>query len=152
MNNRQKFVVFDIDGTISDPTHRMSFAFMKDWSMFNERAYQDPVIVKMADLMRELSRISNIMLLTGRNEKYRHITLKWLRDAELDFSFEELIMRPDFDYRSDSEVKIELLEKRFGGKENVLNNIWFAIEDRDQVVEEFRNYGLTVLQPTIGGY
>jgi hypothetical protein len=120
--------------------------------MFNEKAYQDPVIIKMADLMRELSRISNVMLLTGRNEKYRHITLKWLRDAELDFSFEELIMRPDFDYRPDAEVKIELLEKRFGGKENVLNNIWFALEDRDQVVEEFRNYGLTVLQPTIGGY
>jgi hypothetical protein len=49
-------------------------------------------------------------------------------------------------------VKLELLEKRFGGKENVLKNIWFAVEDRDQVVEAMRNYGLTVLQPANGGY
>jgi len=147
-----RHVIFDIDGTLSDPTHRMNFALMKEWDKFNEEALNDPVIVKMADFMRLLSLSVDVILLTGRNEKYRYITQEWLSDSELDASYEELLMRSDNDFRPDYEVKIELLEKRFGGKEGVLNNVWFAIDDRDQVVEAFRNYGLTVLQPTNGGY
>ena len=72
--------------------------------------------------------------------------------AELDASFEELLMRSDNDFRPDHEVKIELLEKRFGGKEGVIRNVWFVVDDRDQVVEALRNYGLTVFQPANGGY
>ena len=144
-------IVFDIDGTLSDPTHRMNFALMKEWDRFNEEALNDPVIVRIANLLRCLSVSADIILLTGRNEKYRYVTQEWLSDAELDASYEELLMRPDNDFRPDHEVKIELLEKRFGGRENVLNNVWFVVEDRDQVVEAFRNYGLTVLQPANGG-
>lgn len=153
-NNKQssRYVIFDIDGTLSDPSHRLNFALMKEWDKFNEEAQNDPVIVKMADLMRILSLSTDIILLTGRNEKYRYVTQEWLSDAELDASYEELIMRADNDFRPDYEVKIELLEKRFGGKEGVLKNVWFVVDDRDQVVEAFRNYGLTALQPANGGY
>lgn len=151
-NNKTRHVVFDIDGTISDATHRLQFAYMKEWDQFNELAVEDPVIVKVADFMRSISWMANVILLTGRNEKYRYVTNLWLKDAELDASYEDLLMRPDGDFRPDYEVKLELLEKRFGGKENVLKNIWFAVEDRDQVVEAMRNYGLTVLQPANGGY
>jgi FMN phosphatase YigB (HAD superfamily) len=157
MNNnnhpgKNRCIVFDIDGTISDATHRLQFAYMKEWDTFNELASQDPVIVKLADFMRSINWMTNVILFTGRSEKYRYITLDWLKDAELDASFEELLMRPDNDFRPDHEVKIELLEKRFGGKEGVMRSVWFVVDDRDQVVEALRNYGLTVLQPANGGY
>ena len=56
-NNKQssRYVIFDIDGTLSDPSHRLNFALMKEWDKFNEEAKNDPVIVSMADLMRVLS-------------------------------------------------------------------------------------------------
>jgi len=155
-NNKPKLpnrhVIFDLDGTISDASHRLQFAYMKEWDKFNELAAQDPVIVKVADLMRLMSWMANVILCTGRSEKFRYITQAWLKDAELEASYEDLLMRPDGDYRPDYEVKLELLEKRFGGKENVLANVWFVIDDRDQVVEAMRNYGLTVFQPANGGY
>jgi FMN phosphatase YigB (HAD superfamily) len=151
MNETPKYVVFDIDGTLSDANHRLPLAYMKEWDQFNSLASQDPVIVRVADLMRLLSASKDIILLTGRNEKYRYVTMDWLKDAELDASYEELIMRPDGDFRPDHVVKLELLEKRFGGREGVLKNVWFALDDRDHVVEAFRNYGLTVLQPANGG-
>ena len=153
MNNfKSRYIVFDIDGTISDATHRLQFAYMKEWDKFNEMAVQDPVIVKMADLMRCIGWMENVILCTGRSEKFRYVTQDWLKDAELDASYEDLLMRPEGDFRPDYEVKLELLERRFGGKEGVLRNVWLAIDDRDQVVEAFRNYGLTVLQPANGGY
>lgn len=146
------YVIFDIDGTISDAAHRVHHAQMKDWDTFQSLAHEDPVIVKMADLMRVLSMSANIILLTGRNEKYRHITKQWLKDASLDYAYEELIMRPDGDFRQDFEMKLAMLEERFGGKDGVLKNVWFAIDDRDSVVEGFRNYGILTLQPCAGGY
>ena len=147
-----KFIIFAIDGTISDAGHRIQHAQMKDWDKFQSLATNDPVIVKIADLMRRLSWSHSIILLTGRNERYRHVTLQWLKDAELDSSFEELIMRPDGEFSQDGEMKLKALETRFGSKEEVLNNVWFAIDDRDSVVEAMRNYGLTVLQPVYGAY
>lgn len=146
------YIIFDIDGTISDASHRIQHAQAKDWDTFQSLAHEDPVIVKVADLMRVLSMSANIILLTGRNEKYRHITKQWLKDASLDYAYEELLMRPDGDYTPDVEMKIGQLEKRFGGKAGVLANVWFAIDDRETVVEGFRNYGILTLQPCVGGY
>lgn len=146
------YIIFDIDGTISDTAHRVHHAQMKDWDTFQSLAHEDPVIVKMADLMRMLSLSANVILLTGRNEKYRHVTKQWLADASLDYAYEELLMRPDGDFRHDAEMKLAMLEERFGGKDGVLANVWFAIDDRDTVVEAFRNYGILTLQPCAGGY
>lgn len=149
MNNA---IVFDIDGTISDPTHRLNLAQMKQWDDFNAAAIDDPVISKIADLMRELSKKWSILLVTGRNEKFRYVTTQWLKEANLDFCYDDLLMRKDYDFRPDYEIKIELLEKYFGGKEKVLENVFAVFDDRDSVVEHFRNYGFTVLQVAQGGY
>lgn len=146
------YAIFDIDGTISDASHRVSHAQMKDWDKFQSLAHLDLVITPIANLMRLISERANVMLLTGRNEKYRYVTLQWLKDAELDASFEELLMRPKDNFRPDHEMKIAELEKRFGDKEGVLKNVWFVVDDRDSVVEAMRNYGLTVIQPANGAY
>lgn len=146
------FIVFDIDGTISDPTHRLNLAQMKQWDDFNAAAIDDPVISKIADLMRELSKKWSILLVTGRNEKFRYVTAQWLQEANLDFCYDELLMRKDYDFRPDYEIKIELMEKHFGSKEKVLEHVFAVFEDRDSVVEHLRNYGLTVLQVAQGGY
>jgi hypothetical protein len=102
--------------------------------------------------MRLSGVIADVILLTGRPEKFRHVTLEWLKLSKLDGHYDELLMRPDDDWTQDSLMKINALERRFGNKESVLEKVWFVVDDRDSVVEGLRNYGLTVLQPATGGY
>jgi len=147
-----RYVVFDIDGTIADCSHRLQFAQTKQWDEFHQRCLEDHVIINVADLLRASNAIAKVILLTGRPEKYRHLTQEWLRLSKLDEHYEELIMRPDDDWSHDHQMKIAALERKFGSKEEVLKNVWLVIDDRESVVEGLRNYGLTVLQPAIGGY
>jgi FMN phosphatase YigB (HAD superfamily) len=147
-----RYVIFDIDGTIADCSHRIQFAQTKQWEEFHKRCLEDPVIVNVADLMCSCNFYSRVILLTGRPEKYRHLTKEWLSTTKLELFYEELIMRPDDDWAPDHQMKINALERKFGSKENVLKNVWFVVDDRESVVEGLRNYGLTVLQPAIGGY
>jgi hypothetical protein len=90
-----RFVIFDIDGTIADCSHRIDHANAKDWDKFHSLADEDMVIVNIADLMINLSAIAPIILLTGRPERYRYKTMEWLKRASLDGFYEELIMRED---------------------------------------------------------
>jgi len=152
MDWRFATVVFDLDGTLSDCSHRIQYAQTKQWDEFHSRCNEDPVIVKVAHLLVSLSEFSDIVILTGRPEKYRTVTEKWLKDSNLALFCDHLIMRPDGDWSQDGEMKIKALEKKFGSKDDVLSEVWMAVDDRDSVVEALRNYGLTVLQPAVGGY
>lgn len=147
-----EFVIFDIDGTISEVSHRVHHAQAGQWDEFHSLAGEDRIIVKVADLLRLLAKTHKIILLTGRSENYRGATEKWLREAALDFSYTKLLMRPEFNRQKDIDMKIFLLEDFFGCKENVLDKVWFVVDDREKVVEGFRNYGLTVLQPAPSSY
>jgi FMN phosphatase YigB (HAD superfamily) len=147
-----KYAIFDIDGTLSDCSHRLQFAQTKQWDEFHRLCLEDPVIADVADLMRLTGVVAEVLLLTGRPEKFRHLTEEWLTLSKLNGHYDELMMRPDDDWTQDSLMKINALERRFGTKENVLEKVWFVVDDRDSVVEGLRNYGLTVLQPATGGY
>jgi hypothetical protein len=148
----KNWILFDIDGTIADCSHRIQYAQAKLWDEFHERAKDDEVIINVADMMRYLAKDFHIMLLTGRPDKYRHMTIEWLLNSGLHSSYDELVMRPDGNYVQDGFLKLALLEEFFGSQEDVLHNVWFAVDDRESVVEALRNYGLTVLQPAAGGY
>jgi FMN phosphatase YigB (HAD superfamily) len=145
-------VIFDIDGTLADCSHRVQYAQSKEWDEFHSRCLEDNVIVNVADLMIELSQSCEIILLTGRPEKYRHMTEQWLELCGLDDFYDELIMRPDNDWSQDAKMKVKALEDHFGDQQAVLDSVWLVIDDRDSVVEALRNYGLTVLQPAVSGY
>jgi phosphoglycolate phosphatase-like HAD superfamily hydrolase len=146
------FVVFDIDGTLADCSHRLQYAQSKEWDEFHKRCMEDLVIVNIADLMIQLAETADVLLLTGRPEKYRFMTNRWLSESQLSPYYDELLMRPDDDFTPDYQMKINALEKYFGDKQTVLDNVWLVIDDRDSVVEGLRNYGLTVLQAAAGGY
>lgn len=100
-----------------------------------------------------VSDIVDIILLTGRPEKYRSETKEWLSKLGLEYS---LFMRPDFlngivtcsmppreipDHRPTHEVKSEIYEREIKGKYDVL----FAIDDDPKCVQMYRSLGLTCL-------
>jgi len=87
-----------------------------------------------------------IILLSGRKEKFRQVTEKWLDDERIKFN--ALYMRETDDNRPDYIVKKEIYDREILGKYNVL----FVLDDRDQVVKLWRELGLTCLQVAYGDF
>ena len=73
-------------------------------------------------------------------------TIKWLNDNGI--KFDDLYMRFTNDLRKDSIVKQEIYEMCIKDKYNVL----FVLDDRDQVVNMWREQGLKCLQVAEGNF
>ena len=146
----KRAAIFDVDGTLSDCTHRRHFVERKpaDWKSFlrPDLVMLDTVIEPVAQLARYLANEFNeILIVTGRDEAQRHVTEKWL--AKNDIPYGQLLMRRDGDYRPDEVVKEEILErlqKEF--------NIWLVLDDRSRVVSMWRKHGLVCLQAADGDF
>lgn len=141
-------VVIDLDGTLCNSSHRDHLAVAKEWDEFHSLLGQDepwPDVQKMIALLGE---VGNYYLvgLTGRNEKHRNATHEWL--MKHDIFLDNLLMRPDYDPRPDHELKPQMLAEA-----NILESeVWFVLEDRDKVVEAWRNLGYNCWQVRCGGY
>jgi len=143
--------IFDIDGTLSDASHRLHHikhekSKDRNWPAFFEECAGDEVIDTTAYLCQLLFKESYIVLCTGRNEKYRDLTEKWLNDNSI--GYDMLLMRADGDYREDAIVKKELIEN----SDIELSEIRAVFEDRSRVVQMWRDMGLLCYQVTNGDY
>lgn len=160
---KQPAIICDIDGTISDYSKRKHWlaplnggnreqeihgATGVNWEKFNQEAIHDAPIEEVIKIVRWAKNASNtkIILLTGRNDKYRRTTLDWLNLHRI--PHDRLLMRKYGDWRADVEVKTELFLKNIVDAYEVL----FALEDRDKVVEMWRNLGIRCLQVAKGEY
>lgn len=144
----RKIVVVDLDGTLCNSAHRDHLAIAKQWDEFHSKLGEDnpwPDVKQMIELLDIDLFNFTVVGLTGRNERYRNATNKWLdlHGIRLD----DLIMRPDNDYTPDHELKPAML-----GAVYPPDRIWFILEDRDKVVEAWRNLGYRCWQTNPGGY
>ena len=143
----EEIVIFDIDGTLADVSERLHHIRKKpkDWDAFFRGIPQDKAIHSMVRLCNILHAAGvKILLCTGRREKDRAETVKWL--ARQGVNYHELILRPDGDRRSDVLVKREMLAGIDRSK------ILFVVEDRSGVVEMWRSEGLVCLQCAPGEF
>lgn len=92
------------------------------------------------------SRGVRVLITSGRDEKYRDVTVAWL--TENNVRHDALIMRPLDDTRNDAIVKDELYEQHIAPHHNVL----FVLDDRDRVVDMWRAKGLKTLQVQPGNF
>jgi hypothetical protein len=96
----------------------------------------------------------HIIFCSGREDKYREQTLKFLNKAFDDVSFVEnhdfsLFMRATDDFRKDSIVKHEIYYRDIYNNYNVS----FVLDDRSQVVNMWRDAcGLTCFQVAEGNF
>ena len=136
-------IIFDIDGTLADPKDRLHFLEKKDWNSFYDACLDDAPIHHVIYLLQELKKNHRIIILTGRPERIKDKTLQWLKANNI--SFDEIYFRKNGDYRPDYEIKEEMLK--------TLNcSIWFAVDDRKQVVDMFRKNNILCLQCKDGDY
>ena len=143
----EELVIFDIDGTLADISERVHHIKRKpkNWKAFNAGMAQDKAIRSMVRLCNILYAAGiDIILCSGRNERNRPETVEWLQKHGI--HYHELLLRQDEDYRSDADVKREILEAYDNSK------ILFVVEDRSRVVEMWRAEGLVCLQCAPGEF
>lgn len=144
---RTPIVVVDLDGTVSDCGHRLHFIEggpTKDWDAFYDGIKDDPPHLDICSLVRSIP--APLYFVTGRPERVRKATERWLEDHMLVPTL--LLMRGDDDHAEDFVIKLDHLT-RIG---LTPADVWFILEDRDQVVKAYRERGFRVLQVCNGAY
>jgi phosphoglycolate phosphatase-like HAD superfamily hydrolase len=145
--------IFDIDGTLSNPAHRLHHVTgeKKDWPAFFGACGDDAPIPHMIELADRLSEHDDIVFVTGRSDDTRDTTLLWLKDQLPVLQWdagEDLFMRKAGDHRADTIVKSELMDA-------VIAAGWTPImvfEDRASVVTMWRERGIPCCQVAPGDF
>ncbi|MFD7669069.1 hypothetical protein [Streptomyces sp. NPDC059788] len=88
-----------------------------------------------------------IVFLSGRTDNCRIATEAWLNEY-IGVPYDGPFMRHPGDFRKDSIVKVELFDTRIRDTYNVT----CVLDDRTQVVQAWRAFGLTVLQVADGNF
>lgn len=103
--------VFDVDGVLADVTHRLHHlrARPQRWERFFQAADRDPLLVEGADRLRAALVDHDVLYLTGRPERTRRLTERWLGRHDLPTG--PLVMRSDDDHRPARWMKREVLRR-----------------------------------------
>lgn len=142
-------IIFDVDGTLMDISHRRKFVEQKpkNWMAFRDQAEHDVPKKEIFNVAISLEKAGhNIIIASGRNKSQRAITLKQLFGGGL--VFRALYLRSDTDFRPDHEVKSKMLDKMRDDGWNP--NLVF--DDRTSVVNMWRERGLTAVQVAPGDF
>ena len=151
-----KAVICDLDGTLALMNGRNPY----DASACDKDLPNMPVIEAIKALY---SQGYAVLFTSGRMDKYREPTVKfierWVRvphhgmddvavatgDKVIDYC---LFMRATGDQRKDNVIKRELFNAHIRGRYNVV----FALDDRDQVVDNWRQMGIACFQVNYGSF
>jgi predicted kinase len=131
-------IICDLDGTACIHNGRSPY----DTEKCDTDLPNTPVI----ELLWAMKKDFEIIFVSGREDKFREKSEKWLNDRG--FVGHKLFMRKTDDMRSDEIIKKEIYDAEFEGKYNVL----FALDDRDRIVDMWRSNGINCFQVNYGTF
>ena len=139
-----KTVIFDLDGTLCDITHRLHFIKngKKDFDGFYKACPADvpkPPIIEINRMCHCAGH--RIIISSGRSENVRADTEVWLQRHNV--FYHKMLMRPDACFVPDHALKKAWLDNGLLGEKD---DILFVVVDRDRMVKMWRDQGLTCLQ------
>ena len=151
MNKDKKTVIFDLDGTLALIDKRRDVS-TKDNGKMDWGKFFDPDMIDLDDpntpviqMTKLLSMDYRIWILSGRSDVTQQATIDWL--AKYDVHYDHLVMRPQNHlYMPDNDLKQMWLDTI--GVENVA----MVFDDRQQVVDMWRDNGLTTFQVADGDF
>lgn len=138
-------IICDLDGTLALLHGRNPY----DAADCEQDLLNEPV----ADIVRSfIARAFTVIFTTGRSEKDREPTLRWLQTHGFDVSYGSsrlLYMRAEGDGRPDEVIKQEIYEQYIAG----CYNIHLVLDDRSKVVNLWRrSLGLICFQVAEGDF
>ena len=141
VNKKGNAIIVDIDGTLA---HRCD----RNWFEY-DKVDQDHLDIAVYGIVEAFQKKGyTILIVSGREgtEVCRQKTLAWLDKHEVPYY--DLMMRKEGDFRRDSIVKKEIYDTLIKDKFDVE----FVLDDRQQVVDMWREIGLKCLQVQPGNF
>lgn len=132
-------ILCDLDGTL---------AYLNGRNPYDASSCVDDILNEpIAHIVRTYAAAGvKVILVSGREARYRKPTEHWL--AEHEIPYDALFMRRTRDFRKDAIIKTEIYRGNIEGNYRVL----FVLDDRNQVVDQWRALGLTCLQVAPGDF
>ena len=141
--------IFDVDGTIADPTHRRGYVQNKPkrWDLWNKTMHLDAYHHDIIEFVHyAIASGREVIICTGREDTYREVTEEWFRKGNI--PFDKMYMRKAKDYRSDDIVKEEMYHELIKDGYNPV----LVFDDRNSVVAKWRELGLRCIQVNQGDF
>lgn len=144
----KKLWVFDIDNTLANVHHRWHHLREgnKNWDDFFAEQYKDEPYQAVLDVLHALAYDRSKMLgdkiivVTGRDERHRKVTLEWLkRHIDYEFLNEDLHMRPNGNREDDNTLKVKIIKEWLS--KNADYKVGAIFEDRHRIIDAFREEG-----------
>jgi len=167
----KKTVIFDLDGTLANidvrrdkslkPNGKLNWdIFASPTSIMDWDTPNEPVI-KMAQMFHDNG--FKIVIFSGRNDRGFFATRDWLKIHNVPFDL--LVMRPD-KFKADSwpiangnpatkEMRFmpdEILKKAMLDTFVDINDVFLVVDDRNKVVDMWRDLGLNTFQVAPGDF
>ena len=151
-------VIFDVDGTLLDISHRLhligakqvgdpgvrtSLTNSKRWKEFRDpklKGWDEPILPVMLIMNALHVEGHRVIIASGRIKSEGPDTIKTLKRWVPYIDSVPMYMREDKDYRPDFEVKLDLLHQM----RNEGFNPTFVFDDRPSVIRMWREQGLLV--------
>lgn len=142
-------VVFDVDGTLADATHRLHFLAHspKKWDEFFSCMDVDPVIEPVAAIARAFRGRTHLVCVSARPQRTASSTKAWMKKHDLNY-WHAYYFREDGDRRDDQLVKKDILDR-------MLLDGWrpfLVFDDRQRVVDMWRANGIVCAQVAPGDF
>jgi len=147
-----KWIIFDLDGTLADIEDRRQLCTKEngkmDWNKFF-----DPENIKLDKpnwpvintLLAFVQAGYKIAIFTGRSASTLDATKKWLHEYGIEYN--AFKMRPERNFRPDEQLKLKWLNDM-----DWKDNVECVFDDRQKVVDMWREIGLTCMQVAPGNF
>ena len=147
-----KWIIFDLDGTLADIEDRRQLCTKEngkmDWNKFF-----DPENIKLDKpnwpvintLLAFVQAGYKIAIFSGRSASTLDATKKWLHEYGIEYN--AFKMRPERNFRPDEQLKLKWLNDM-----DWKDNVECVFDDRQKVVDMWREVGLTCMQVAPGNF
>jgi hypothetical protein len=132
-----EFIVFDLDGTLSDHNHRLHLVTgeNKDYEQYYDLCDKDLPHWPVIDILKSLLKSGNVVeIWTGRTDRVLPKTVRWLHEVDIPPTILTKV-RKEGDFTPDYILKGQWLEERPIKPTAVF-------EDRPRMVEFWRSKGI----------
>ena len=167
----KKTVIFDLDGTLADIDARRDKALKPngklDWEIFAapqsilDLDKPNHPVIKMAQMFHNDG--FKIVIFSGRNDRSFHTTKEWLEKYKVPYDL--LVLRPD-KIQADSWpiangnpatkamrfMPDEILKKEMLDTFVDIDDVFLVVDDRQKVVDMWRDLGLNTFQVAPGNF
>ena len=159
MTQKNKIVIFDLDGTLAiiDKRRELAVARSTPGKRFHWGVFFDPKNIALdepnqsvIDVFKALQSVGYTMVIfSGRDSISEKETIEWLSSHGIFPDF--MRMRPLKTYTPDNDLKQSWLDELdIDGLTK--DDVMMVFDDRDQVVKMWRENGLTVSQVNYGDF